>query len=320
VASTDSQGRTEGEGRPGGSDPRLTEALARAFDAGRETYGRLALSREAFAAHVTGLLRRRLDRFDLEATPERLLVSLDAAAGPDLYLAAACDAGDEAAWRILHDRFDRHLAARLVRRGARGTKPAQLVHDLFGELAMPAPKGRARTLIGTFDGSGSLLGWLTSILSRRLGRKGGRKREHTLREVEDEAGVAYPRRATTAASDPFEAAAGRDQAAVWRRAFEHGWTQLSSRERLVLVLKYHEGLRQREVATALGITESAISRHVSRAVARLKLALRSSAIDGEPGADLWEALGRAVSENLSRSGAAIAPPPGRGDRPQAESP
>ncbi|MDJ0975016.1 MAG: sigma-70 family RNA polymerase sigma factor [Planctomycetota bacterium] len=300
--------------------PVVHRAVQAAIAAGRETYGTFRVGRDDFAAHVTTLTYAKLARFGLEPTPERVAKSLEAAVGADLYLAAACNAGDELAWQVLHDRFEARLLARVVRQGARGAKPRRLVADLFGDLALPAPKGRARTLIGTFDGSGSLLGWLTTIVSRRHGRGARPAAVVTLEEGRDEAAPVQPRRSTASARDPLEAVAGRDAATAFREAFERAWDTLNERERLVLVLKHRDGRRQREIAGALGITESAISRHVSRAVAKLRLGLRAVPAPDGSGDGMWAALGLAVSEKLSSSRAADALQSEDTEDPEADSP
>ena len=67
-----------------------------------------------------------------------------------------------------------------------------------------------------------------------------------------------------------------EQAALSRETREriwHGFLQLPSRQREVLVLRYLEGYSFPEMASALGVTTGSVKRHLFRAVQRLRKVL-----------------------------------------------
>ena len=141
-----------------------------AWEEARQAYGDLGLSADDFAQAVRRVATRHLGWAGLDATPQRLEAFARSAALADLYLALACEAGTEEAWRCLHAAYFPRLAGAAVRRGLRGEAAETAARQLLGDLALPAPNDRARTLLGTYDGSGSLWGWLRIILARRLSK------------------------------------------------------------------------------------------------------------------------------------------------------
>jgi RNA polymerase sigma-B factor len=101
---------------------------------------------------------------------------------------------------------------------------------------------------------------------------------HAVREDELARGVNAERATTpmslSAATDGEPAvdeagyAAGEDRALVWA-----GLRMLDGRERRAVSLSYLAGLSQREVAASLGISQSAASRTITRALAKMRSAL-----------------------------------------------
>ena len=150
-------------------------AIGRALDRigaeGHSAYGALGFEANGLRAVLREGFVRRLDSLGLagdDDAAEDLLSRID---GAGLYLAAACEAGQEGAWEVLTRTYTPRLTGLAVRRGVAPSEAAGLVDELMGALALPPPRGKARTRMGTYLGAGSLFGWLATTLVRRIPRR-----------------------------------------------------------------------------------------------------------------------------------------------------
>ncbi len=282
------------------------ESLRRGCERAIAEYGPLALPLDAFAARVAALATRHWRGQGVEPTAERVTKYVASAALHDLYLASACDAGDSTAWNVLATRFRSRLEGFAAKRGIGSAEAEALVQDLFGDLASPPPNGASPTLLGTFDGSGSLAGWLSIVVIRRIAARSRGRKMGSL-DTPGDAGhdPATPSHAAPVA-DPLESAVRTETAARFATSLDAAWSTLTSQERLALVAKHRDGFTQRRVGDLLGLGEARVSRIVSAAVRKLSDALRPVA-DGAIGGDLWRRLEAAVARQLASPGR-LAPP------------
>lgn len=266
----------------GAIDVRLAEGHAQ----GRAAWPPVEFSITRYAARAFEVTARRpaLDGHAPGSSAHADAVARAALA--DLYLSLACDDRTEHAWPVLVARFTRPLRA--VASRMRRADAEEAAHDLLDDLATPGPDG-SRTRLGGFDGRGSLLGWLTAILVRRVwksGRRGDTRATVSLDAGEGERGPQGRDRAGHGSdgADPAERVADAETAAVLDRAFARAWDDLTARERLALLLKHRDGRTQREVAATLGVGEPRVSRLVGAAVEKLRqgviAALPSAGGDG----------------------------------------
>jgi RNA polymerase sigma factor (sigma-70 family) len=280
-------------------------ALRRAYDDGRREHGDLALPFAAYSERAIAHVRRRLEALGLEATRERLDESIGRAAGADLYLATACELGSATAWEVVTRRYGPRLAGLAARRGATGADAEALATDVLGALALPPPRGPARTLLGTYDGSGGLFSWLAVSLVRRIGARAKARRTTSLdATADDDASVAGAVRSSRGSPDPAGTLVDDEGVASFERSLAASLEDLTARERLALLLKYRDGLSQRDSAPFLGVGEPRVSRLIAQALTKLttatKVHLRSALSDpgGEESA-LWAALRTAVERRLA---------------------
>ena len=266
----------------------LTGRLRAGFEAGRRKYGALELPFATYAGDVINAVRARRRSMGLPVEPSDLDAALSKRALDDLYLARACEHGCEQAWAVLATTFRSRLIGLAVRRGARGDQSESLGDELFSQLALPPAKSAGRTRIGSFDGSGSLWGWLAASLARRL--HDAHRRARPARSLEE---------AAPAPARPLVAALDEETAESVQAALRSAWTLLEPRERVALLLKHEHGWRQRQIAQRLGVGEHQVSRWCSRAVSKLRGALQGAALT-EAG---WEALRHEMRRHLARSAA-----------------
>jgi RNA polymerase sigma factor (sigma-70 family) len=300
---------------PPGSLARVREA----FREGRAAYGDLGVPEAAFLATVSRQTGWNLKRRELDATAQAAADYLARAALEDLYLAGACEGGSEGAWAVLHAQFAGRLEGFAVRRGRSSAEAEGLVQDLFGDLAAPPPGGVARTLLGTFDATGSLFGWLSIVLLRRIAAQARRRRTESL-EVQPE-GTLEEARAPGASDDArpaLESLVEREQARRIAAAVEEAFESLTPQQRFALVLKHRDGRTQREIGALLGVGEARVSRVVSGAVERLSADVRAALGDADApdaGSEAWAALLAALARHLASRGPQTPPTQGGSEGP-----
>jgi DNA-directed RNA polymerase specialized sigma24 family protein len=280
--------------------------LRRGYEDGRAEYGDLGIDFPTFAERAVRLAARRTLSLGLAATPERLAEALARAGLSDLALTTACEAGDPAAWRVLSARFVPRLCGLAARRGAAPAEAEAFAIDLVGDLSLPPRSGGTRTLLGTFDGAGSLFAWLAVILVRRMATAA-----RVVRPLSLDAGRAgYAGSAPRAtrdgtAADPSEASADAETGDRFGGALEAAWRGMTARERLALLCKYRDGLSQRGIAALLHVGEPRASRLVAQALRKVARAVRAHLGDAPAASDCpaggaWRALREATAERMAR--------------------
>lgn len=223
---------------------------------------RIGLTAEAFAARVADHVERRRRRLGLPAEGFDPAAAAARLATDDLRLATAADLGCADAWAQLAAK-ERPRLLRLLRRHAGPGEAEAICSDVLADLCLPPPRGGARTLLGTYDGSGPLWAWLGTIALRRLFRA---TRGRTLERLE---GSPAPACAPTA-EERLEARTPAERFdALWPSA----WARLEPDERAAVLLKHRGGLAQRVAARLLGVSEPTLTRLLQRAIAKLRGAI-----------------------------------------------
>ena len=170
----------------------------------------------------------------------------------DLYLTIACAKPTESAWRRFTVAYQQYIDA--VARSVSPTNSVarELAENLLADLFLPDSTGGSR--IASFDGRQSLATWLRVVISRRAINHGlklnGFQRGDRTADVGDKASV-----------DKIEAAARRGKyGAMLNESFKLASESLTDRERLMLLLRYDEGLRIVEIAALFSVHPSGITR------------------------------------------------------------
>ncbi len=222
------------------------ERVRRTYELGRKAHPQVDLSFEEFARRARAAIPKHDNK--------------------DFYLAVACDAGAPGAWERLQSRFHRPLRAMLRRRGATRHDVSQLLDDVWGRLASPPPRAKARTRIGTYDGQGALLAWLATVAWHRLAD--GWRRAAGVAPLPQEPTPSTPR-----GGDPADRLEASEIGALIGSVLEQAWASLTDRELEVVVLKYRQLLPQTEIARILRVSPSRITRLLQSATRRLREAV-----------------------------------------------
>ena len=250
----------------------LARALADLVDEAVAVHGDLGVAPERLVLRLEERLRQRLadagaGRPGAPIEEVEVFTLLGRTCGVDLVLALAWEEGSEAAWAryaaVLHPQV--HAAAR--RQGANEAEARALADGLPGDLVADP-----RTLAG-YHGRGPLAGFLSVIVRRRVidARRGavGESLEERHAPVDASAG-------------PEGAATSSETLARLGQALAPLVDELTDREAAVLLLKYKNEMSQREIARALGVSDSRVTRLVQHAFEKLAQRLRSAFPDGEP--------------------------------------
>jgi RNA polymerase sigma-70 factor (ECF subfamily) len=258
----------------------------RAYETARAAFPELALDFEPF--------RRAWERRE-SAGSGRAGGAADTAA--DLYLATACDQGVPDAWQTLERAYRARLHGLLRRRGASENEADGFLAELPTLLFEPPADGRARTRIGTYDGTGTLFSWLAVVALRTVHH---RRRDAAGGPAAIDSSMDVPTRRSLPASN----AIGEESARRFAAAVTEAWRTLTPRERLAVLLKHRDGLRQREIARVLGVGEPRVSRLVESGLARLRDAVRARIPETPPGTStpdsaVWQALTDVLAQHLA---------------------
>ena len=216
----------------------------------------MALPLESFVVDILLLWHRAKERQGLRPTEQLLRADLARLHVEDLYLARLCERGDAKAWGDFCTRYEPDLAGVLRRYGG-AADAEQVAATVIANAALPPARKPDRTHLGTYEGSGPLWAWLATIGIRTLRRSWGERGV----SLDAAAGTPAPHAPATTPSE---------EAARFEDAFAAAWACLEPREALSLSFKYGDGLRQREVALLLGVSEPTASRLHQRAIDKLR--------------------------------------------------
>ncbi len=216
---------------------------------GAAAYG---LDREQFAA----ILRDIQSKYLPLASPAEAANFCGALRLEELALARGCAAGNERAWQDFISRYRNKLRAMALHITRDACHADELADSLFAELyGVNTRDGVRHSKLGFYTARGSLEGWLRTVMAQEfINRYRKQKRVVSLDEQEDE-GTQF----VAPNSPPVIAADARLEAAT-----DEALTELSSEDRYVLAAYHLDGRTLAEIARALGLHESSISRRLDR--------------------------------------------------------
>ena len=237
----------------------LNVLAGRAYLAGAACHGDLGLEPERYARRLLSVAKKRLGASLSEGSA---LVLINGLHTSDLYLTFACAKPSDTAW----ERFD-HLYQAFISRVAKrcmfNPDAARAVSDsILGRLFLPDASGRSR--IASYEGRCSLAAWVSAVINNKA--LNAHRRYKDLESLES-----LPDIPDHAVLRKIEAVvrAHRYESSV-RDSFIGASESLSDRERLVLSLRYEDGLKCIEIAGILGVHPSTITRQLPQICEKLK--------------------------------------------------
>jgi DNA-directed RNA polymerase specialized sigma24 family protein len=280
----------------------------RAYEAGRACHRGVELAPDVFDRAWARLAAARHARGEAQGKSDANPVS----AG-DLYLAVACDAGATGAWETLSREYLPRLRGLLRKHGATIGEAEDLLADLPGLLCEPPPTAVARTRIGTYDGSGLLVSWLSIYVLRAVN---ARRRQRS-------AGPGLPAdpesERATLRDEARQHVLGAEALGRFEATIAGSWATLTTRESLAILLKHRDWLSGRAIARILGVGEPRVSRILAAGLEKIRAAVSRGQLGTPPGSRtpdraVWMELTHALERHLARVAASSHD---QGDEPRA---
>jgi RNA polymerase sigma factor (sigma-70 family) len=253
----------------------LEAIIVGGYSEGRERFGDLGLDLPTYGMRIHAIIQKHLG---VNPSSEAALSFVKGLHGRDLYLATACaqdslkppaELGQNhfpenasQAWTILestYKNFIRDLSRFFFRKGF---VAHDLADNLLADLFLPDRSGTSR--IVSYDGRSSLSTWLRVVISNRAinaQRSGGSMLSvEILTDIPDEPALESidSRLRTRRYQSPLEDSLN----SVCRG--------LTSRERLILLWRYEDGLQLGQIAQLLRIHQSNVTRQLERLQSKIR--------------------------------------------------
>jgi RNA polymerase sigma-70 factor (ECF subfamily) len=188
----------------------------------------------------------------------------------DVALARACAAGNERAWEVFLLRFREKLydiARQITREDSSGRELADSVYaDLYGTKTRD---GARVSKLASYSGRGSLEGWLRTVIAQEFVNNYRKQRRLVSLDEETEEGGQF------AAATPEEAVPANP---MLERATDEALRALNSQDRFVLASYFLDGRTLAEIARALSVHESTISRKVEKLTKNLRKQIQKNLV------------------------------------------
>jgi RNA polymerase sigma-70 factor len=217
--------------------------------------GDLGVDQQAFADHLRRIANRCLG--SQQAGLSRLVEFVRSLHSNDLLLALGCARGNDAAWQRFCTVYRKYLADLSRRLTRYSPDPQELGDVIWVDLFLPDRSGQSR--IASYDGRSSLTTWLRVVVSNRVINEHLRKgsRFSNLDRI--------PEPADPAALHNVESRLGRSRyGSMILKCFERASALLKPQERLILLLRYDQGLSLGEIARLHSVHQSTITRQIER--------------------------------------------------------
>jgi RNA polymerase sigma-70 factor, ECF subfamily len=230
-----------------GLDPVMIELYASSSASG------FGISAEQFSALMEEVAARGLSAAALPSAKIEFCKTLRL---EELVLARACAAGNERAWEVFLTRYRAKLyevARQITREDSSGRELADSVYaELFGTRIR---EGNRVSRLLYYGGRGSLEGWLRTVLAQEFVNTYRKQRRLVSLDEESEEGVQFaaPTAEPVVAADPQLA-----------HAIDEALRSLEAEERFVLAAYFLDGRTLAQIARALSVHESTISRKVEK--------------------------------------------------------
>ena len=234
-----------------------SRAQSEGANVGAELYARsgaaaYGVSAEQFAA----LLEEIQKKYVANGSEEQKADFCAALRLEELALARACAMGNERAWEDFIGRYRQKLHGMALHITRDAAHAADLADSLFADLyGVSARNGVRNSKLVFYTGRGSLEGWLRTVMAQEFINRYRKQKRSVSLEEQTEEGVQF------AAKDP-EPVSISDQRL--ETATDQALAELSAEDRYTLASYYLDGRTLAEIARALGLHESSVSRRLDR--------------------------------------------------------
>jgi RNA polymerase sigma-70 factor (ECF subfamily) len=224
-----------------------------------------------FGIDVAGLAAMLAEVFQQRGPGSESEAALASLRLEELVLARACVAGNEHAWEVFMGRYREAMYGAAYKIAHDEASGRGLADSLYAELYGLTDRGQVRaSKLQYYQGRGSLLGWLRTVMAQEYVNQYRRTRRETSLEAAVEEGKQF------AANDPeTQQTDSRIEAAT-----KVELAALEVEERFVLLSYFIDRHTLAEIAKVMGVHESTISRKLERVTTGLRKRIRKRLIDG----------------------------------------
>jgi RNA polymerase sigma-70 factor (ECF subfamily) len=217
------------------------------------------VTRDQFDGVLVEIARKYLPADAAHHDLRELYASLRA---EELALARACAAGHEHAWEVFLTRYREKLYDIAGYITKESSTARELADSIYAELYGTATRDGQRTSkLASYTGRGSLEGWLRTVMMQEHVNRYRRQRRLVSLDEETEEGTQF----ATPESEPAIAIDSRVEAAI-----DEVLAALPAEDRFVLASYFLDERTLAEIARALGVHESTISRKVDKLAKSLR--------------------------------------------------
>lgn len=219
----------------------------------------LGLSREEFSGILRGVAAKFLPAESAKNKVEEFCCELRL---QDLALAHACAAGHERAWETFMVRYRTKLYDMAGAITRESSSARELADGLYAELYGTGLKdGKRISKLASYNGRGSLDGWLRTVLAQEFVNRYRKQRRLVSLEEENESGEQF----ASPQAEPEVEADSRIETAT-----NQALAELSAEDRFLLAAYYLDERTLAEIALALRVHESTISRKLHKLTKTLR--------------------------------------------------
>jgi RNA polymerase sigma-70 factor, ECF subfamily len=222
---------------------------------GAAAYG---MSADDFALILDEVQRKYIPR----ALPEQQAEFIAGLRLEELALARACAAGSERAWEDFISRYRQKLHGMALHITRDAAQAAELADSLFADLYGVSPRSAVRSSkLVFYAGRGSLEGWLRTVMAQEFINRYRKQKRTVSLDEQTQDGVQF----VAPVPEPVSSGDPRLEAVT-----DEALSELSAEDRFTLASYYLDGRTLAEIARALGLHESSVSRRLDRLSAGLR--------------------------------------------------
>ncbi len=238
----------------------LANRIRQAYSDGLALHGYLELDPERFADRVAAIIEKHSEPFSEREDALKFLGKLFT---NDLYLAIACAQGREIAWECFTTTYRRHIRKAAESVCSTKDEARDLADSLPAHLFLPGRSERCR--IASYCGLSSLATWLTAIIRNQANKERERisnkmDRLDLLPEIVDH---------TFTAKVETSIIAGKYESQI-RESLAEAAGSLTEREKLLLMLRYEEGMKVADIAHFVDKHPSTVTRCIQSAEEKIR--------------------------------------------------
>jgi RNA polymerase sigma-70 factor, ECF subfamily len=246
----------------------MTKRLQLSFEAiverlywdGYSYYGDLQVGLKEFEIHLLSIFEKSLG----ENATDNAVRAINSSHGNDLYLAFACAQHSQVAWDCftrIYRKYIHNLTALIC---PVKSMVDELAETILTDLFLPDRSGRSR--IASYDGRTSIATWLRAIIYHRVINERERKVNGMTQFNED----IFEKADEKALLNIEMALRSSCYQALIKYSLEQACSELTDRERLMLLLRYDNGLQLGQIGCLFGLHQSTITRQLERVQAKIR--------------------------------------------------